>query len=90
MNKTVEVRGFSSFRQKKAKGWGTELFGLFISASNTPTRIRSLLKDYWEKVLPYLDKIQINIVPDYLLKIEDTYALVLDAKAPTENILHSI
>ncbi len=33
-------------------------------------------------------KRQINIVPDYLLKIEDTYAWVLDAKAPTENILH--
>jgi Type I restriction enzyme R protein N terminus (HSDR_N) len=35
-------------------------------------------------------KRQINIVPDYLLKIEDTYAWVLDAKAPTENILHPI
>ncbi|MGD1045617.1 MAG: DNA methyltransferase [Bacteroidota bacterium] len=33
-------------------------------------------------------KRQINIVPDYLLKIQDTYAWVLDAKAPTENILH--
>jgi hypothetical protein len=35
-------------------------------------------------------KRQINIVPDYLLKVEDTYAWVLDAKAPTENIFHSI
>jgi 16S rRNA G966 N2-methylase RsmD len=32
-------------------------------------------------------KRQINIVPDYLLKVGDNYAWVLDAKAPTENIL---
>ena len=28
----------------------------------------------------------VNLVPDYLFKIEDSYAWVLDAKAPTENI----
>jgi len=31
-------------------------------------------------------KRQINIVPDYLLKIENTYAWVLDAKNPNEDI----
>ena len=30
----------------------------------------------------------INIVPDYLFKVEDSYAWVLDAKAPTEEIKH--
>jgi DNA modification methylase len=29
----------------------------------------------------------VNIVPDYLFKIEDSYAWVLDAKAPTETII---
>lgn len=28
----------------------------------------------------------INLIPDYLLKVEDSYAWVLDAKAPHENI----
>jgi DNA modification methylase len=28
----------------------------------------------------------INLIPDYLLKVEDSYAWVLDAKAPNENI----
>jgi hypothetical protein len=28
----------------------------------------------------------VNIVPDYLFKIENNYAWVLDAKAPSENI----
>lgn len=28
----------------------------------------------------------INLVPDYLLKVKDTYAWVLDAKAPNQNI----
>ncbi len=31
-------------------------------------------------------KRQVNIVPDYLFKIEESYAWVLDAKSPTENI----
>lgn len=31
----------------------------------------------------------INLVPDYLFKIEDSYAWVLDAKSPTENITTS-
>ncbi|MCC5944398.1 MAG: type I restriction enzyme HsdR N-terminal domain-containing protein [Bernardetiaceae bacterium] len=34
-------------------------------------------------------KRKVNLVPDYLLKIEDAYAWVLDAKSPTENISHS-
>lgn len=29
---------------------------------------------------------KIKLIPDYLLKVEDNYAWVLDAKAPTENI----
>ncbi len=28
----------------------------------------------------------INLIPDYLLKVEDSYAWVLDAKAPNQNI----
>ena len=31
-------------------------------------------------------KRQVNIVPDYLLKVEESYAWVLDAKAPNEDI----
>lgn len=31
----------------------------------------------------------VNLVPDYLLKIEENYAWVLDAKSPTENIQDS-
>jgi Type I restriction enzyme R protein N terminus (HSDR_N) len=30
----------------------------------------------------------VNIVPDYLLKVEESYAWVLDAKAPDEEIKH--
>lgn len=41
---------------------------------------------------PYLKtgskKRAVNIVPDYLFKIEDNYAWVLDAKAPNEEIKH--
>lgn len=34
-------------------------------------------------------KTPIKLIPDYILKIEENYAWVLDAKAPNEKIIHS-